>query len=635
MEAVIRLFERPPRLVRRAKYAPEFLEAMRGRKFRNPDSGNEVVFETLSESEQKRIHDYWMRARQREAPPEKPKPKRNIPEEALKATRLTPNKDPARYEGVDVQYGGLGEDSEEVKKKVHSIVGKAAEKMGTTPEQYVTDLAGGGGVGDMLSSVELRVNREGGIEFSGSGEQVKHMDRDIYFSPGGSLREIRNKHLELSDDAPEGTGTRILATQVAALQESGGYQLSTTGSGCFDCDYKGYYVWPLLGFDGELPEDDLSELPRDLYEELVDTGGGPPFHISELMSFDEGREWWLENGAELELEFKADNDDVLQSYVAKKAAQAGKSVGQFIHNASKKKPRGKSDGSADKVEQAPNLSKEDQRILGEIWDGLRKKRKGKTMTTKNSTQALVDLAQENPAFRDELLGELVKDASASNVKDFTIDEFSQHNMLRNLRGGDLIEILYSPNPVHPQRIATRLVDSDFDPAIPGVLLRGMEGQELLADRGQGMPLIWEPGTGQPGLPVLELKLVRHQLRMAEEDEGKAPTAQIDSPKADKKASLSEEAVKIIDAMGGADHLAKMLGARNFESSEWGMSFEWPNRRQEQGNKVAIERGPKSTYVVTFFNKSASGEEKLHDLHQIYAEKLASTFEKHTGWFLRV
>lgn len=333
------------------------------------------------------------------------------------------------------------------------------------------------------------------------------------------------------------------------------------------------------------------------------------------------------------------------------------------------------------------------------------------MTTKTSTEAIVEFAKGNPSFRDELLGELVRDA---NTKDFAIDEFSQHNMLRNLRGGDLVQIRYSPNRLHPQRVATRLVDSDFDPAIPGVLLRGLEGQEMLADRGQGQPLIWEPGAGQPGLPVLELRLARAQLRLAQEDDGKATAAQVqfaldlakekgkdysksdlqsksnaeiskmiedmqqeetkasekqvsyaldllkaqgksspsksglegkseveisklidDLKKSDKSASMSKVAQKILDDMGGAQRLVSLLGARKLEASERGLSFEWPNRQQAKGNKVAIALGPKGTYDVVFFNKSASDEEKVQEFHQIYPDKLATTFEKHTGWFLTV
>lgn len=133
------------------------------------------------------------------------------------------------------------------------------------------------------------------------------------------------------------------------------------------------------------------------------------------------------------------------------------------------------------------------------------------MTTKNATRALLALAKENSNFRKALLNEVVKEGSL-HIRDFTVDEFSQHRMLRDLCSGDLIEILFEPDGMHPQQIVTRLVASDFDPDIPGVILQGnTEATELLVDRGQDMPLMWEPGSTESAHPVLQLKLVRSKL----------------------------------------------------------------------------------------------------------------------------
>lgn len=45
--------------LRRAKYAPEFLQTVEGRRFRNPETGNEVKFLSLPDPEQQRIYDQW------------------------------------------------------------------------------------------------------------------------------------------------------------------------------------------------------------------------------------------------------------------------------------------------------------------------------------------------------------------------------------------------------------------------------------------------------------------------------------------------------------------------------------------------------------------------------------------------
>lgn len=531
MIAELALFDRPPRMTRQAKYVPEFLEAMRGRKFVNPQTRRENVFESLPDDEQARIYEQWSRAKQR--PQDEPRTQQGAPQEALESRTLVPNMDPNRYKGVDVQYGSLGEDPDQIKEELHAILGDAAKAAGMTPEQLALDLAGGGGLVGELKEVKIMTLRHGerdAVMVTGYGDNIREMDRELFFR-NGRISHVHNKILELDEDAPAGTGTRMLATQLASLKKAGGRYIKTTGSGCADCDYVGYYVWPLLGFDAQVPEDDVSQMPRWLREELMDTGGGPPFYISELMSFKKGREWWKEYGSEIELELAVDNDEVLQKYVQKKAKKAGKTVGQFLHNASKNRGRDKTKNT-EKVEQAPSLDKDDLQILSEIWDSRPKKhrKKDKTMTTKNATRALVELAKKNPGFRKALFQEVVKEGNINiSLRDFAIDEFSQHQMLRNLREGDLIEILFEPGPPLARRIAARVVASDFDPAIPGVSLRGTEqSEELLVDRGQDMPLIWEPGGGEPAFPVLQLKVVHSKLAAeAEAKSDKATAAQVE------------------------------------------------------------------------------------------------------------
>ena len=721
MTVALDLFSRPPGMVRRAKYAPEFLEAMRGRKFRNPNPDGrkvEVAFATLPDGEQQRIYEYWRRSRQR--PQEEPKkPQRQIPEEALQATTLTPNKDPDRYKGVEVEYGSLGEDSDEIKQELHSILGEAAKKAGMTPEQLALDLAGGGGVPG-LKAVKLMTLKRGNrsaVMVTAEGDDIVEMDREMFFL-NGRLGSIQNKHLELDSGAPKGMGTRMLATQVASMKEvAPDSYIKTVGAGSFDGDYVGYYVWPLLGFDGDIPENDVSQMPKWLIEELEDTSSfsepGDPFRISELMSFPEGRKYWFEQGSEIELELPVGRDQVLQKYVDRKAKADGKTVGQFLHNASEKS-RGKNKGS-EKVERAPQLDKTEMQILNKIWDSLPKKRskKDKAMTTKNATRAIIDLAKKDSSFRQALLSEVVKEGNINiNIRDFAMDEFSQHQMLRNLRAGDLIEILYSPNELHPQQIATRLVDSDFDPDIPGVLLKGTNPQqEMLVDRGQGMPLVWEPGTG-PAFPVLKLKLVHSKLAAeAEEKIDNATAAQVQfaldlseekgknhtkselakktkaeissliekmqgektvasskqvsyahslleqagrkSPSKSSLEKMSEteisklidrlkrgsdkKAHEILEALGGRRKLESMLGARDLKLYKNELLFSWPNRTASKGTQCGIsmmEDEPGQCEIL-FMAKDASGALHVVGQYKVAKDALVPTFEKHTGWFLRV
>lgn len=715
------LFAPPPGMRRRARYTPEFLEWTRGRRFHNPNPNarkREVVFDSLPDPEQARIYQMWSKARQRRQEGEQPS-QRRIPEEALKSTKLISNRDPDRYRGVKVQYGALEEDPEKIRQELHGLLGEQAKSAGMTPEQMVMDLAGGGGLAGQIKEARIVVQTLGdrsAVTVLGEGDHIMEMERLLTFK-NGRLRSVRNMILELSEEAPPGTGTRMLATQVASVKDAGCSHIVTTGAGNADSDYVGYYVWPLLGFDAPIPENEVDQMPRELKEELIDTGGGPPFYISELMSFQEGRDWWKENGNELEdLEFTVDNDEVLQKYVEHKAKDAGKTVGQFLHNASKK-IRGKN-STRNKIEQAPRLDKDDLQILGKIWDSLPKtpKKKDKTMTTKISTRALIALARENQDFRTALLREVTKESNINiNIRDFAVDEFSQHQMLRNLREGDLVEITYEPGEPKPRRIATRLVASDFDPAIPGVALRGTsQEEELLVDRGQGMPLMWEPGASEPARPVIQLKIVHSKLAAeAEAQSDKATAAQVEfamdlakekgksysksdlqkktkdeiskiiedmekeetvasekqvsyamslldslgrgSPSEDSVKKMSEVEVsklidklkaenkqasedpvvqEILEALGGQEKLASLIGARRFRFLKETVAFRWPNRVASKGTRCAITKQD-DKYRIGFFAKRADGVQVIVANYTVPKEELAKTFEKHTGWFLTV
>lgn len=60
-------------LERVSSYPEEFLKSVGERKFRNPDTGNEVVFVSLPEAEQKRVFDQWSHSQKGQAKPKSPK----------------------------------------------------------------------------------------------------------------------------------------------------------------------------------------------------------------------------------------------------------------------------------------------------------------------------------------------------------------------------------------------------------------------------------------------------------------------------------------------------------------------------------------------------------------------------------
>jgi len=52
---------------REAGYAKKFLDWLRGRKFRNPETGNQVLFESLPPKEQAKVHARWQQAEQKQS----------------------------------------------------------------------------------------------------------------------------------------------------------------------------------------------------------------------------------------------------------------------------------------------------------------------------------------------------------------------------------------------------------------------------------------------------------------------------------------------------------------------------------------------------------------------------------------
>jgi hypothetical protein len=67
-----------------ASYPENFLKELGERKFRNPDTGNEVVFVSLPEAEQKRIYEHWSKGQKGEAKPKaKKKPTFEVARKAV------------------------------------------------------------------------------------------------------------------------------------------------------------------------------------------------------------------------------------------------------------------------------------------------------------------------------------------------------------------------------------------------------------------------------------------------------------------------------------------------------------------------------------------------------------------------
>jgi hypothetical protein len=106
--------------LRDAKYQPEFLEWTAGRQFRNPESGNEVQFQSLPSGEQKRIYQQWAKAKgvqEESSQTKKPQSKEEITQRNLDIAR---NGEVVSSEVLST--GGRGEGEDKVGINQSSIV---------------------------------------------------------------------------------------------------------------------------------------------------------------------------------------------------------------------------------------------------------------------------------------------------------------------------------------------------------------------------------------------------------------------------------------------------------------------------------------------------------------------------------
>lgn len=351
-----------------ARYQEEFLDAVEGRDFRNPETGNHVEFGSLPAEEQARVYESWSRSKKREESDSRKDDQSDdeADEKELGSVRLDPS--PDRYERLVYNI------DEDTKKFVHEVLG------GEHSRERLLDAAGIRSIGHLIEDVEVttETREDGGVNLSvrGFGDHGIEFKRILSYDKVGDTHRpstIRNESFMVDQSAPEGIGTRMLATQVMAASAEGFREISTLAFGGPKSTWQGYYVWPRLGFDGEIDPDVLEKVPEDLRAELDELAGGEPPRLMHMMASPEGRTWWRDNGQSTEAVFPLGGQDnisrdVLTEYVREKAKKSGKKVGDFLSKVgSMKTPKSKSKG--DNL----RLSKDDDEILDSVWDQVRKR----------------------------------------------------------------------------------------------------------------------------------------------------------------------------------------------------------------------------------------------------------------------
>jgi len=137
-----------------------------------------------------------------------------------------------------------------------------------------------------------------------------------------------------------------------------------------------------------------------------------------------------------------------------------------------------------------------------------------------------------------------------------------------------------------------------------------------------LDLIKEQGKSGPTKDKLEKMPAENVSKLIDKLKGSGKTA-------------NQIAKTIMEQMGGRRGMM-MIGAKNLTSLPRGLAFSWPNRQRSKGNYVEITLTGRDDYDMEFFNWAMSqGKKPVKKYRGIYAEDLVPTFEKQTGWFLRM
>lgn len=136
--------------------------------------------------------------------------------------------------------------------------------------------------------------KEGGEDYGGTRTLIKNRDgslqlrNDVIYGQGKGL-EIFGRQVE--------NATRFGFTHIEAHADGQGG--GVTGQRNSKTAYNGYYTWPRMGYNAEVPAAAMKKMPADLKTSVEKASG----QVAGLMATREGREWWLGHGSKLDATF--------------------------------------------------------------------------------------------------------------------------------------------------------------------------------------------------------------------------------------------------------------------------------------------------------------------------------------------
>ena len=155
-------------------------------------------------------------------------------------------------------------------------------------------------IGDMIGAPDGSIidieSGSSAVWITAKHPSVSDMKRTLMREDGNLV--MINNILVLNDTAPKGMGTAIVTRQVEAARQLGISKIEMFATGNAQSrEFNGYYTWPRLGFNAEIPTGTISRIPSEIKGTMRDNT------MLELYRTQAGRDWWRENGSNSRLAF--------------------------------------------------------------------------------------------------------------------------------------------------------------------------------------------------------------------------------------------------------------------------------------------------------------------------------------------
>jgi GNAT superfamily N-acetyltransferase len=201
------------------------------------------------------------------------------PDHASKPRRFGPSK--AKVQAAH------GQAEDEVVAQIRTILGR--------PRATLPDAANLAGAPDDAVVTVAVIPMHGSRIIEIQAENVAVNLRILLYRRFDGKPILEDDQIDVSEELQrQGHGARLIGRQVEHAIRLGVAEILTYAVRNDEAGDVGYWVWPLLGFDGRLPREVIERLPADLSSAQ---------RVSELMKFEPGQSWWRSNGDPINLVF--------------------------------------------------------------------------------------------------------------------------------------------------------------------------------------------------------------------------------------------------------------------------------------------------------------------------------------------